>query len=111
MVATSVALNGGPVFGIRGLSPLTIFSSRSGFAASASTAQGTDLRAGRFSDLTDLIDERSRSVEKQEREAAKRVELSAKVKAGIERLGTGPDARVEVKLYDARRVTGYAIGT
>jgi hypothetical protein len=44
---------------------------------------------------------------KQEREAAKRVELSAKVKAGIERLGTGPDARVEVKLYDARRVTGY----
>jgi uncharacterized protein YlxW (UPF0749 family) len=40
------------------------------FAASASTAQGTDLRAGRFSDLTDLIDATSKSVRKQEDAAA-----------------------------------------
>ncbi|MCW2672696.1 MAG: hypothetical protein JWP14_1285 [Frankiales bacterium] len=40
------------------------------FAASASTAQGTDLRAGRFSDLTGLIDASSNSVRKQEQQAA-----------------------------------------
>ena len=40
------------------------------FAASASTAQGTDLRAGRFSDLTGLIDDASKSVRKQEEQAA-----------------------------------------
>jgi uncharacterized protein YlxW (UPF0749 family) len=40
------------------------------FAASASTAQGTDLRAGRFSDLTGLIDASSKSVRKQEQQAA-----------------------------------------
>ena len=39
------------------------------FAASASTAQGTDLRAGRFSDLTGLIDDASKSVRRQEQEA------------------------------------------
>jgi uncharacterized protein YlxW (UPF0749 family) len=39
------------------------------FAASASTAQGTDLRAGRFSDLTGLIDASSKSVRKQEQQA------------------------------------------
>ena len=44
---------------------------------------------------------------KEERQAARRAEIAAKVKAGIEGLGTGPDARVDVKLYDARRVVGY----
>jgi uncharacterized protein YlxW (UPF0749 family) len=39
------------------------------FAASASTAQGTDLRAGRFSDLTGLIDASSKSVRKEEQRA------------------------------------------
>ena len=52
------------------LVPVTALGAGLLFAASASTAQGTDLRAGRFADLTDLIDERSRTVEKQEREAA-----------------------------------------
>jgi hypothetical protein len=36
------------------------------FAASAHTAQGTDLRGGRFSDLTGLIDASSKNVRKQE---------------------------------------------
>jgi uncharacterized protein YlxW (UPF0749 family) len=40
------------------------------FATSASTAQGTDLRAGRFSQLTDLIDATSKSVSRQERQAS-----------------------------------------
>ena len=40
------------------------------FAASAHTAQGTDLRGGRFSDLTGLIDATSKTVREQERDAA-----------------------------------------
>src|SRR5205085_7714280 len=32
---------------------------------------------------------------------------AAKVKAGIARLGTGPQARVEVKLRDGTRLKGY----
>ena len=40
------------------------------FAASAHTAQGTDLRAGRFSDLTGLIDATSKTVRQQEKDAA-----------------------------------------
>jgi uncharacterized protein YlxW (UPF0749 family) len=40
------------------------------FAASAHTAQGTDLRGGRFSDLTGLIDASSKNVRKQEQQAA-----------------------------------------
>lgn len=47
---------------------------------------------------------------KEERQAARRAEVAAKVRSGIERLGTGSDARVEVKLYDARRVVGYVSG-
>jgi uncharacterized protein YlxW (UPF0749 family) len=40
------------------------------FATSASTAQGTDLRAGRFAQLTDLIASTQDTVAAQEREAA-----------------------------------------
>jgi hypothetical protein len=40
------------------------------FATSASTAQGTDLRGGRFSQLTDLITAAQDDVASQERTAA-----------------------------------------
>ncbi len=39
--------------------------------------------------------------------AEKDVELSAKVKAGIAKLGVGPDTRVEVKLRDKTKLKGY----
>jgi uncharacterized protein YlxW (UPF0749 family) len=62
----------------RVLVPVTALLAGLLFAASASTAQGTDLRAGRFSDLTGLIDNSSKSVRKQEqRAAALRRELEA----------------------------------
>ena len=54
----------------RVLVPLTALLAGLLFAASASTAQGTDLRAGRFSQLTDLIAAAQDSVAAQEREAA-----------------------------------------
>ena len=40
------------------------------FAVSARTAQGTDLRGGRFSQLTDLVEQQRRAVAVQERRAA-----------------------------------------
>jgi hypothetical protein len=40
---------------------------------------------------------------KSEKEAA----FAAKVKAGIAKLGTGPDARLTVKLRDKTKLTGY----
>ena len=40
------------------------------FATSASTAQGTDLRGGRFSQLTDLVEQQSQQVARQDRAAA-----------------------------------------
>lgn len=49
----------------------------------------------------------ARAATKEERQAAKRAERAAEVKAGILRLGVGPDARVAVKRYDATRVAGY----
>ena len=42
-----------------------------------------------------------------EHAAAKRAELAAKVKASIARLGTGPDARVDLRRRDGSRVVGY----
>jgi uncharacterized protein YlxW (UPF0749 family) len=54
----------------RVLVPLTALLAGLLFAASASTAQGTDLRAGRFSQLTDLIADAQDAVAAQEREAA-----------------------------------------
>ena len=38
---------------------------------------------------------------------SKKAKHAAKVKAGIAKLGTGPDARIEVKLKDGRKVKGY----
>jgi uncharacterized protein YlxW (UPF0749 family) len=54
----------------RVLVPVTALGAGLLFATSASTAQGTDLRAGRFSQLTDLIDANSKSVRKQEQSAS-----------------------------------------
>lgn len=50
--------------------PVTALGAGLMFATSASTAQGTDLRGGRFSQLTDLITSTSASVAAQEQDAA-----------------------------------------
>jgi uncharacterized protein YlxW (UPF0749 family) len=52
------------------LVPVTALGAGLMFATSASTAHGTDLRAGRFSQITDLITSTSNTVAQQEREAA-----------------------------------------
>ncbi|MCU1594724.1 MAG: uncharacterized protein JWO12_2116, partial [Frankiales bacterium] len=52
------------------LVPVTALAAGIMFATSASTAQGTDLRAGRFSGLTDLIAGSQSTVGKQEKDAA-----------------------------------------
>jgi uncharacterized protein YlxW (UPF0749 family) len=51
------------------------------FATSAATAAGTDLRAGRRTQLTDLIAAERRTVDEQERRAAARRELVARLQA------------------------------
>ncbi|HTL23028.1 MAG TPA: DUF881 domain-containing protein [Mycobacteriales bacterium] len=56
--------------GWRALVPVTALLAGVLFATSAHTAQGTDLRAGRFSELTDLIASAQDSVADQEKEAA-----------------------------------------
>jgi uncharacterized protein YlxW (UPF0749 family) len=62
--------SGGKRAAWRVLVPLTALLAGLLFAASASTAQGTDLRAGRFSQLTDLIADAQDAVASQEEEAA-----------------------------------------
>ena len=52
------------------LVPVTALGAGLLFATSASTAQGTDLRAGRFSQVTDLISATASHVAAQERQAA-----------------------------------------
>lgn len=52
------------------LVPVTALGAGLMFATSASTAQGTDLRAGRFSQLTDLITSTQSQVADQEKQAA-----------------------------------------
>ncbi len=54
----------------RWLVPVTALGAGLLFATSASTAHGTDLRAGRFSQLTDLINSASGGVSAQEKDAA-----------------------------------------
>ncbi|MGA9769337.1 MAG: hypothetical protein WBV94_09870 [Blastocatellia bacterium] len=39
--------------------------------------------------------------------AEKEAEFTNKLRTGISRLGTGPDARVEVKLRNKQKLTGY----
>jgi len=56
--------------GWRVLVPVTALLAGLLFATSASTAQGTDLRAGRFAQLTDLIGAAQDTVAAQERDAA-----------------------------------------
>jgi uncharacterized protein YlxW (UPF0749 family) len=56
--------------GWRALVPVTALLAGVLFATSAHTAQGTDLRAGRFSQLTDLIASAQDSVADQEKQAA-----------------------------------------
>lgn len=59
-----------PVIGWRAMVPLTALGAGLLFATSASTAQGTDLRAGRRTQLTDLITAERRQVADQEKDAA-----------------------------------------
>lgn len=40
-------------------------------------------------------------------EETKRAERAEKVKAGITALGIGPNAKVEIKLYDKTKIKGY----
>ncbi len=40
-------------------------------------------------------------------EEAKKVERAEKVKTGITGLGTGPNAKIEIKLYDKTKIKGY----
>jgi uncharacterized protein YlxW (UPF0749 family) len=54
----------------RTLVPLTALGAGLLFATSAHTAQGTDLRAGRFSELNELIRDTSSTVARETREAA-----------------------------------------
>jgi uncharacterized protein YlxW (UPF0749 family) len=54
----------------RVLVPVTFLGAGTLFATSHETAQGTDLRSGRFSQLTDLITATQTTVAEQEREAA-----------------------------------------
>ena len=44
---------------------------------------------------------------KADRQEVKRAKLAAKVRSSLTRLGTGPDARVEVRLRNATKVKGY----
>lgn len=70
-----------PVRVWRALVPLTALGAGLLFATSASTAQGTDLRAGRRTQLTDLIAEERRQVAAQEKDAARLRAEVARVQA------------------------------
>ena len=83
------------------LVPLTALAAGLLFATSASTAQGTDLRADRRLQLTELIARERQAVERQERSAARLrqdVQRSADVAAAadsrVER--AAPSAELEV---------------
>ena len=54
----------------RVLVPITALAAGVLFATSAATAGGTDLRAGRFADLADLVDAASKRVTAQDKHAA-----------------------------------------
>jgi type II secretory pathway pseudopilin PulG len=49
----------------------------------------------------------SRATSKAEREAAKRARRVDRLKQDLARLGTGPDARIEVRTHDAKTIKGY----
>ena len=72
------------------LVPLTALLAGLLFATSAATAQGTDLRAGRRSQLTELISDQRREVDRQEKAAARLrgqvTDLQARAAAGNSRV-------------------------
>jgi hypothetical protein len=49
----------------------------------------------------------SRATSKAEREAAKRARRVDRLKQDLARLGTGPDARIELRTHDSKRIKGY----
>ncbi len=74
------------------------------FATSASTARGTDLRAGRFSQLTDLIDATAVDVKRKEQQAAGLRQEIARSQA-VAAAGSGTVAR---QADQAERLLGPA---
>ena len=88
----------------RVLVPLTAFGAGLMFAASASTAQGTDLRAGRFSQLTDLIEATSDDVTRQEQRAA---DLQAAI-TGAQALAAAGSGSVARETEQAETLLGAA---
>ncbi len=86
--------------GWRVLVPVTALLAGLLFATSAATADGTDLRAGRRSQLTDLIARERRTVDTQERAAAA---LRTSV-AGVQTVAAAGDSRVA-----AERARGDAL--
>lgn len=88
----------------RVLVPLTALTAGVLFATSASTARGTDLRAGRFSDLADLVDVASKRVRDQEKSAADlRHEVDQTRAAAADRSGS-----VAAQLARAKALEGAA---
>ena len=88
----------------RTLVPLTALGAGLLFATSANTAQGTDLRAGRFSELNELIQDTSSTVERETREAA---ELREQV-AEANRLAGSRSSVVAAERARGDRLAGVA---
>jgi uncharacterized protein YlxW (UPF0749 family) len=84
--------------------PLVLLAAGVLFATSAETARGTDLRAGRRLELTQLISERNRQVRASEARAAS---LRAEVEQNT-RAQSGADARVAEAQGDADALRGTA---
>lgn len=84
----------------RALVPVTALAAGLLFATSATTAQGTDLRAGRFSQLKDLIRASSDTVAKQERQAAelRREVAAASVMAAAQSTGVAAEGTRSARL-------------
>lgn len=84
--------------------PLTALLAGLLFATSAATAQGTDLRAGRRTQLTELISEQGREVDRQEKRAA---QMRADV-AAAEAAAASRDGRVAAERASATDLTAPA---
>jgi uncharacterized protein YlxW (UPF0749 family) len=86
------------------LVPVTALGAGLMFATSASTAQGTDLRAGRFSQLTDLITSTQAELAREEKAASA---LRAQVDAQTQAAATGSSA-VAAEKSNGDALTGAA---
>lgn len=53
----------------------------------------------------------ARGADRASRDAQKREKLAAKVRTGVQSLGIGPDARIQVQLRDKTRLVGYVSST